>query len=272
LTESQIREIVIGAAARLGVKLARGVADLIASYTIEGRRAVQILADAYGHALAREDDAPVKRRRVMPTIAAEDVSTVVQIGRLIPHTPVRARKARELGKTFGLGVAQHLGSLIEFEAVAFPAVEPHRGSVRFNDTAGSMAKDSVFNATSVIRALVGIDPVDVDLHVNIIGGGNIDGPSAGLAIFFALYSALTHTRLPQDVAMTGEISIAGKVRPVGGIVEKLHAARAAGMRAAIVPRENLREIERVSGMEIHAVGSIEEALAALGLRLKKAVR
>ncbi len=272
LTESQIREIVIGAAARLGVKLARGVADLIASYTIEGRRAVQILADAYGHALAREDDAPVKRRRAMPTIAPEDVSTVVQIGRLIPHTPVRARKARELGKTFGLGVAQHLGSLIEFEAVAFPAVEPHRGSVRFNDTAGSMAKDSVFNATSVIRALVGIDPVDVDLHVNIIGGGNIDGPSAGLAIFFALYSALTHTRLPQDVAMTGEISIAGKVRPVGGIVEKLHAARAAGMRAAIVPRENLREIERVSGMEIHAVGSIEEALAALGLRLKKAVR
>ena len=158
----------------------------------------------------------------------------------MPHTPVRARPVREIGKAFGLGVAHHVGSLIEIEAAAFPA-EKRKGGVRFNETAGSMARDSVFNAASAIRSLTGIDPADSDLHVNIVGGGNIDGPSAGLAIFLALYSALTRTPLPQNVAITGELSIAGKVRPVGGIVEKLYAARQAGMRAVLIPRENARE-------------------------------
>ncbi len=120
--------------------------------------------------------------------------------------------------------------------------------MRFNETAGSMARDSVFNAASAIRALAGIDPADSDLHVNIVGGGNIDGPSAGLAIFLALYSALTRTPLPQDVAITGELSIAGKVRPVGGIVEKLYAARQAGMRAVLIPRENAREARARHGV------------------------
>ena len=73
-----------------------------------------------------------------------------------------------------------------------------------------MAKDSVFNATSVLRALAGIDTADFDLHINVVGGGNIDGPSAGLAIFLALYSAITKTPMPQDVAITGELSIQGK--------------------------------------------------------------
>ena len=246
LGEPQVRRIVTDAAHRLGVRLGRGVAETIASYTIEGRRAVQILADAYGYALQHESGEAAgeaaaegaKKRRSAVVISAEDVCAVVQAGRLVPHTPVRARKAKDVGKTFGLGVARHLGSLIEFEAVAFPS-EQRKGTVRFNQTAGSMAKDSVFNATAVLRGLLGIDPAEYDLHVNVIGGGNIDGPSAGVAILLALYSALTKTRIPQDVAMTGEVSIAGKVRPVGGIVEKVHAARAAGMRAVIVPKKRI---------------------------------
>ena len=72
----------------------------------------------------------------------------------------------------------------------FPASQAGKGTIRFNDTAGSMAKDSVFNATSVLRAQAGIDVADFDLHINVVGGGNIDGPSAGLAIFLALYSAI----------------------------------------------------------------------------------
>ena len=75
-----------------------------------------------------------------------------------------------------------------------------------------MSRDSVFNAASVVRAMSGFDPSDFDLHVNVIGGGNIDGPSAGLAFFLALYSALTKTPLPQDVAVTGEVSLTGNVR------------------------------------------------------------
>jgi ATP-dependent Lon protease len=272
LSEPQIRAIVGGAAKRLGVKLTRRVAPLIASYTIEGRKAVQILADAFGHALERAKAPKAAGRPPAVTISEDDVVKVVQAGRLVEHTPVRARRGKELGKAFGLGVAHHVGSLIEIEAVAFPAAEKRKGTMRFNDTAGTMAKDSVFNAASVVRAIDGIDPYDYDLHVNVVGGGNIDGPSAGLAIFLALHSALVKSPLPQDVAMTGEVSISGKVRAVGGITEKVYAARAAGMRLVLIPKENERELRTgFSGIEAVPVANVEEALDVLKLRRRKAV-
>ena len=178
-----------------------------------------------------------------------------------------------IGKTFGLGVLHYLGSIIEIEAVAFTTGAPGKGAVRFNDAAGKMAKDSVFNAAAVLRAVTGLDTANYDLHINVIGGGNIDGPSAGLAIFLALYSALSKTPLPQDVAMTGELSIQGKVRPVGGIVEKLYAARQAGMRAILVPKENVREIDRtLAGIEVIPIASVEQAFRALALHKKSTRR
>ena len=188
----------------------------------------------------------------------------MQTSRLVQHTLVRARATREIGKAFGLGVLHYLGSIIEIEAVAFPASQPGKGTIRFNDTAGTMAKDSVFNATSVLRAASEIDTADFDLHINIVGGGNIDGPSAGLAIFLALYSAITKTPLPQDVAITGELSIQGKVRAVGGVVEKLYAARQAGMRRILIPKENAREVDpSLAGLEVVPVSSVEQVLRDL---------
>ena len=186
---------------------------------------------------------------------------VVQTSRLVQHTLVKGRATREVGKSFGLGVLHHLGSIIEIEAVAFPAAQNGKGTIRFNETAGSMAKDSVFNAASVLRSITGIDIAEFDFHINVVGGGNIDGPSAGLAIFLALYSAVTKTPLPQDVAVTGELSIQGKVRAVGGIVEKLYAARQAGMRRVLVPRENAREVDAtLPGLEVVPVANVEQVL------------
>jgi len=272
LTQSQIVSIVGAAIKRLGAKAERRVPQLIASYTIEGRQAVQIVADAFGEALYPAK-APAKSAKLGRAenvqITEEHVRNVVQAGRLVPHTLVRGRPAREIGKTFGLGVLHYLGSIIEIEAVAFNAGAAGKGAVRFNDAAGKMAKDSVFNAAAVLRAVTGLDTANYDLHINVIGGGNIDGPSAGLAIFLALYSALSKTPVPQDVAMTGELSIQGKVRPVGGIVEKLYAARQAGMRAILVPKENMREIDRtLAGIEVIPVASIEQAFKALALHKK----
>ncbi|HEY8298509.1 MAG TPA: Lon family ATP-dependent protease [Candidatus Baltobacteraceae bacterium] len=263
LTQAQIVSIVTGAVKRLSAKAARGVPALIASYTIEGRKAVQIVADAYGQALYRANE------KGAVTLTEDDVRAVVQSSRLVQHTIVKARSVREIGKTFGLGVLHYLGSIIEIEAVAFPAAQNGKGTVRFNDAAGTMAKDSVFNAAAVLRAEAGLDTANYDLHINVIGGGNIDGPSAGLAIFLGLYSALTKTPLPQDIAITGELSIQGKVRPVGGIIEKLYAARQAGMRAIVVPKENVREIDAaLAGIEVIAVTSVEQAFRALDLHKK----
>lgn len=260
LNQEQISSIVSHAAQRLHAALDDGVADLIAEYTLEGRLAVQILADAFGLALYRAQgatDAGVP-------VEANDVLDVVRGRRLSQHTHVKASPVREIGKAFGLGVYHFTGSIIEFEAVAFRASQQGKGTVRFNDTAGSMARDSVFNATSVVRALAGVDPADFDLHVNVIGGGAVDGPSAGLAVFAALYSALRREPSPQDVALTGEVGIQGRVRPVGGIPEKIFAARMAGMRRVVVPKENVKDIPSgLAGMEIVSVGDVFEALAAL---------
>jgi ATP-dependent Lon protease len=273
LTQSQVVSIVQGAIKRLGAKAARGVPKLIASYTIEGRKAVQMVADAYGQALYRLH--PGKRGEIAknPTITEDDVTTVVQTSRLVQHTPVRGRAVREIGKAFGLGVLRYTGSLIEIEAVAFPASQPGKGTTRFNDTAGSMAKDSVFNATSVLRAIAGVDTADFDLHINIVGGGKIDGPSAGLAIFLALYSAIAKIPLPQDVAITGEISIAGKVRGVGGVVEKVYAARQAGMRRVLIPKENARDVDgSLAGLEVVPVTSVDYALRELDMNKRSTRR
>jgi len=262
LTQSQIVRIVDEAARRLGARCAKPVPATIAAYTNEGRKAVQILADAYGHALYRSATVPAKT-----VVRDDDVIAVVQAGRIVKHSPARARKKKEIGRVHGLGVAQYIGSVIEIEAAAFPAREPRKGTVRFNDTAGSMSRDSVFNAASVVRAMSGLDPSDYDLHVNVIGGGNIDGPSAGLAFFLALYSALTKTPLPQDIAVTGEVSLTGNVRAVGGVVEKLYAARSTSMRAFVLPAENAHDIEAApDGITVIPVTTIADALVAYGIR------
>jgi ATP-dependent Lon protease len=103
-----------------------------------------------------------------------------------------------------------------------------------------MAKDSVFNAASVFRQEVGENLSNYDIHINIIGGGKVDGPSAGAAIYLTILSAVMKLPVWQDVALTGEISIQGRVKPVGAIYEKIYGARQAGIRKLIIPYDNYR--------------------------------
>jgi ATP-dependent Lon protease len=174
---------------------------------------------------------------------------------------LKASPGGEIGKIFGLGVMGFLGSVLEIEAVAFPARNQGQGSLRFNDTAGSMAKDSVFNATSVIRKLTGEDLSNYDLHINVVGGGRIDGPSAGVAIFLALLSAVQGSPIAQDIAVTGEVSIQGKVRAVGGVYEKIYGARQAGIRTVLIPAENEKDVPAdLKGIRVIPVKTVEEVV------------
>ncbi|MDR7463789.1 MAG: Lon family ATP-dependent protease [Armatimonadota bacterium] len=259
LSPEHIRRIVRAAARRLGVELAREVPGLVGEYTAEGRKAVSLLADAYGVALHRR-----RGRRGRVRIGRADLLEVIRASRLSPSVPPRSGEKQEIGRAFALGVANFVGSLVEVEAAAFPAARPGQGTIRFNETAGSMARDSVFNAAAVLRAVAGIDLSDFDLHVNIIGGGLIDGPSAGLAMVVAMMSAVQRRPIRQDVAMTGEVSIQGKVRQVGGIPEKLVGARQAGMRKVLLPAENLADVgEAPRGLEVVPVATVQEALPHL---------
>lgn len=252
LTPADIMKIVSNAAAKLEADMDDGVAELISEYTIEGRKAAGILADAYSLALQRDGSHVV--------IKKEDILEVAQVSRLYQFVTKKASDTSMRGHVFGLGVAGFLGSVIEIEAVAFTAHAKGKGTVRFNETAGSMAKDSVFNAASVLRRLTGKDIRDYDIHINVIGGGNIDGPSAGTAILAAIMSAITGRKIRQDTAVTGEISLEGRVRPVGGVVEKAYGARQAGIKTLVIPQENAHDIpDGYLGLDIHPVETAKEA-------------
>ncbi len=328
LTPTHIVKIVKNAAKKLNVELDEGIAETISEYTIEGRKAINILSDAYSLSIMRNEELVVSNENVeveevisvgeniseseqvleveaeiisdaeevpeveenissaeeVPEvkenisgaedrkvslekisepplkITKEDIYEVAQVSRLFQFVTKKASSRGEVGHIFGLGVSGFLGSVIEIEAIVFPAAEKGKGSIRFNETAGSMAKDSVFNATSVLRKVTGKDIHDFDVHINVIGGGNIDGPSAGTAILSALVSAITKKKIRQDVAVTGEISLQGKVRPVGGVFEKAYGAKQAGIKTLIIPKENSKDIPRGHlGLNIHPVETAEDA-------------
>ncbi len=254
LSAKDIIGIIENAAKKLNVNLEEGVAELISRYTIEGRKAVNILSDAYGYSLynAKEEN---------DIITLKDVEEVISIGRYVPFERFDDVENYEIGHTYGLGVSGFLGSTLEIETVAFESKKPGMGIVKFNDTAGSMAKDSVFNAASVIRRITDKDIKDYDIHVNIVGGGRIDGPSAGAAITISIISALLEKPIRQDIAITGEISLRGNIKPVGGIFEKIYGARRKGIKLVVVPKDNEKEVPLdLNDIEVKAVSRIEELM------------
>lgn len=257
LSSKDIENIVVNAAEKLEVDLEADVPTMISRYTIEGRRAVNILADVYGYVLYNKGIKDAEKVR----ISKKDVEDVISISRLVPYEEVKNENDVEIGHVFGLGVSGYIGSTLEIEATVFPAKEKGAGSVRFNDTAGSMAKDSVFNAASVIRKITDKDIRDFDIHVNVVGGGRIDGPSAGAAITVCIISALLDKPIRQDIAITGEISLRGKVKPVGGIFEKVFGARRKGIKEVFVPKDNMKEVPiGLSDIKVTTVENIEELL------------
>ncbi|WP_374111525.1 Lon family ATP-dependent protease [uncultured Clostridium sp.] len=254
LSANDIVGIIENAAKKLNVTLEEGVAELISRYTIEGRKAVNILADAYGYALYNSKEESKE-------VTLKDVEEVISIGRYVPYEIFDEVEKYEVGHTYGLGVSGFLGSTLEIEAVAFESKKPGMGVIKFNDTAGSMAKDSVFNAASVIRKITDKDIKDYDIHVNVVGGGRIDGPSAGAAITIAIISALLEKPIRQDVAITGEISLRGNIKPVGGIFEKIYGARRKGIKLVVVPKANEKEVPlELNDIEVKSINRIEELM------------
>lgn len=257
LTAKDIETIVVNAANKLKVEVADGVAETISRYTIEGRKAVNILADAYGYVLHNRES--TKNSKIK--IELKDLLDVISISRLTPYEELDNKLKVEVGHIYGLGVSGYIGSTIEIETSVFEAKEKGKGQVRFNDTAGSMAKDSVFNAASVIRKTTNKDIKDYDIHVNIVGGGKIDGPSAGAAITVCIISSLLDKPLRQDIAVTGEISLRGIIKPVGGIFEKIYGARRKGIKLVMIPKDNEKEVPiDLVDIETKAISTIEELM------------
>ena len=249
-----IERIVREASAKLGLTMDEDASRIISQYTLEGRRAVTLVVDAYSTAYLQAGEKPTR-------IDALTMKRVVSRSRLSPVKPAITREP-EPGRVFGLAVAGYHGLVLEIEAAVFPAQQPGRGRWHFNDTAGSMAKDSVFNAEACLRRVTGRDLSQYDIHVNVVGGGRIDGPSAGVAIFVAAYSALTGTAVRLDTALTGELSLSGRVKPVGGIPEKLFGAGQAGLNRVLVPLDNATDVpSSLQGPAVVLVSTVDDVLA-----------
>lgn len=256
LTKQDIQKIVRNAVEKLGVKIEEEIPVIISDYTIEGRTAINLLLDAYSLVLYENENKDEDKL----LITKDKLYEAIQNRRMTPCNKVKVDEQAQVGKIFGLGVRGFIGSVIEIEAMAFPADEKGKGRLRFNETAGSMAKDSLFNAAAVVRKITGKNMNDYDLHVNIVGGGNVDGPSAGIAMLLAIISAIEEIPLKQDLAVTGEVSIQGKIKPVGGIREKLHAAEQAGLKEVLIPEENINDINQDTQLKVTPVSTVTEAL------------
>lgn len=258
LTPQEIENIVTEAAIRLKIDLTPGGAKLVSRYTNEGRQGVNLLVDAYGRAIYQANKTNRKKKLAITKSLMQEV---LQSNRLTPLSSVSSRRSSELGKVMALGVNGYTGTILEVEALVFPSASTGKGVIRFNETAGSMARDSVFVSASVLRWLSKVDIHDYDVHLNVVGGGNIDGPSAGAALFLSLFSAIHGIPVRQDCAVTGELSLQGQLKPVGGMTEKIYGARLAGIKKVVVPKENKTEVgDRFPDIDVVSAGHVEELL------------
>jgi ATP-dependent Lon protease len=145
---------------------------------------------------------------------------------------------------------------------------PGKGRLRLTGRLGDVMRESAHAALAHLRIepeRYGADPsrLACDVHVHVPEAATAkDGPSAGTALFAALLSAVTRVPVRADVALTGEISLTGRVLPVGGVRPKLLAAERAGVRRVVLPEENLADVPPDLSIEVVAVRSLEEVVAA----------
>lgn len=162
---------------------------------------------------------------------------------------VRAESA-EVGAATGLVYTEFGGDIITIETSLMPrqSAEPQ---VQLTGSLGNVMKESALTAVSFVRAhaseMGSKIAFDFDVHVHVPeGAAPKDGPSAGVTITLALASALTKTPIPADLAMTGEVTLRGRVLPVGGLREKLLAAHRAGLKRVLIPADNVADLEEIT--------------------------
>lgn len=179
-----------------------------------------------------------------------------------------AEQQDHIGVTTGLAWTEVGGDILFIEAVDMPG----KGKITQTGKLGEVMKESIETAYSVVRSHskdLGIDPEvfdKTDIHIHVPEGATPkDGPSAGIAMYTTLVSVLTKTPVRKDVAMTGEITLQGRVLPIGGLKEKLLSALRGGIKTVIIPKENEKDLAEIpdnvkKGMKIIPVSEVSEVL------------
>ena len=259
------------AAVRAGIGISDAAAAIVGEYASNGRDAVNIIQMAAG----------VAREKGVQTVQAEHVSWVIETGKYVKRPTLRLG-ANTVGCVNGLAVyGSQIGTIIEIETVAVKAApgsltvtglveEEEMGSESKKLRRKSTAKSSVDNVLTALQKNFGINQAEYYIHINMPGGTPIDGPSAGAAIAASVFSAITGRCVAPGTAMTGEISINGCIRAVGGVKEKVWAAKRAGATLVIVPAENMDEAQDADGIHVVGVKHISEVIR-LAFRQQKTI-
>ena len=266
LAPKDVKTIAGNAARKINIDMEPGVLDIITKYANNGRDAVNLIQITAG--LAITDN----RKKIL----VKDVEWVINSSQYSPRPNVKIPPRPQIGYVNGLAVfGPNMGAVIPVEVSALPAVEAGRGRV---NTIGvvdeeemgqygrtirrkSMARGSVENVITAVKKFLNVNPADYDIHINFPGGLPVDGPSAGITLVTGIYSAITGQMVDNEIAMTGEVSIRGDVMPIGGVVAKIAAAKEAGAKTVLIPKENWQEIfETETEIRVIPVERVEEVV------------
>ena len=262
LEEHEILTIARKALDKVGFEIEEEALAELSRYATNGREAVNMVQLATGIARSRNSN-----RVTLPI-----VEKVVQSGQYSPRSERKRMEAPGVGLVNGLAVyGPNQGVVIEVEAVTI-TVEKGRG--KWNATGvideeevgshsrtmrrKSAARGAVETVMTAIRWVCGIDMRDYDVHINFPGGTPVDGPSAGVAMAVAVLSAMENYEIDHLLAMTGEVSVRGRIKPVGGVIAKIEAARKSGIKRVIIPRDNrLKIFDDMTSIEVIPVSTLK---------------
>ena len=218
--------------------------------------------------------ARLARKSVRKLVAGEATAIAVTPDNLADFAGVRkfrfgeTEKDDQVGLVTGLAWTEVGGELLTIEAVKMPG----RGKMTVTGNLRDVMKESISAANSYVQSrapALGVKPTvfrSTDIHVHVPEGATPkDGPSAGGAMITAIVSTLTGLPVRKDVAMTGEITLRGRVLPIGGLKEKLLAALRGGVKTVLIPSENVKDLDEVpenvrTGLEIIPVDTVDEVL------------
>ncbi|WP_291648473.1 ATP-dependent protease LonB [Clostridium sp.] len=265
LHPEEIKTIAKNAANKVGLEIDDKCLDLISKYCTNGRDVVNLIQLSSGVAINENRS----------DINIDDIQWVVENGNYTQIPDKKVKDKSEIGVVNGLAVhGANIGILMEIEATAKKVT--HRignlkvtGIVEEEEISSnnrkirrkSTAYSSIQNVLTVLNNIFNLECENYDIHINIPGGMPVDGPSAGIAIATAIYSAINKVKVSNKVAMTGEISLLGEVKPIGGVNAKINAAKKAGATKVIIPTENWKDsFKDIEGIKVVAVKSLNEVI------------
>lgn len=264
LEQDEVKRVAARAVDKINMQISEKGLETLASYSRNGREAVNMVQIAAGVAINENRN----------EIYDHELEWIIQSSQLTPrHQKKINNEEAAIGVVNGLAVTgPNTGSLLEIEVTVIPAGD--KGQINVTgiveeESIGdrsksirrkSMARGSIENVITVLRSM-GVPADQYDIHVNFPGGIPVDGPSAGIAMALGIYSAIYRLPIKHNLALTGEISIHGFVKPVGGVYPKVKAAKLAGAEIAIIPHENQQSMmSEIEGIEVIPVKHLKEVL------------